>query len=271
MEVTRRQALTAAAGAAVGAAGTVGAVRVKEHLDDDTPLPFYGSPVSAIRPDRSTPGAAAGSVVWAGTGSERHVALTFDDGPHPDWTPRVLAALAAEDVPATFFCLGRNVRDHGALHRESLGRHELANHTFEHPDLGRRDWAGCRDEIERTSRLMEQTYGLAPTLFRPPYGHLGGAALLAAAEAHLTTVLWSAQAREDLVAERPDEIVDDIASQVRPGSIVLAHDAGSQDRLVTIDRLPAIIRRLRDDGYTFVTVSALLAASRASATTASHG
>ena len=63
------------------------------------------------------------------------------------------------------------------------------------------------------------------------------------------------------MAGRPDGIVDDIASQVRPGSIVLAHDTGSDDRLITIDRLPAIIRRLRDDGYTFATVSDLLATS----------
>ena len=270
MEVTRRQALTAAAGAAVGAAGAVGAVRVKEHLDESSPLPFYGSPVSAVRPDRSPPSAAGASVVWSGPGDQRRVALTFDDGPHPDWTPRVLEALEAEGVPATFFCLGRNVRDHGDLHRRSVGRHELANHTFDHPDLGRYDWARCRDEIDRTTQLMKKTYGVAPTLFRPPYGHLGGAAVLAAAEAGLTTVLWSAQAREDLVTGRPDGIVDDIASQVHPGSIVLAHDTGSDDRLITIDRLPAIIRRLRDDGYTFATVSDLLATSRASATTASH-
>lgn len=271
MELTRRQALTVAAGAAVGATAAVGAVRLKEHLDESTPLPFYGSPVSAVRPDRTPPSAAGASVVWGGAGDQRRVALTFDDGPHPDWTPRVLAALASEDVPATFFCLGRNVRDHGELHRESVGRHELANHTFEHPDLGRLDWSQSRDEIARTSRLMKETYGVGPTLFRPPYGHVGGASLLAAAEAGLTTVLWSAQAREDLVAGRPDGIVDDIASQVRPGSVVLMHDTGSQDRLVTIDRLPAIIRRLRDDGYGFVTVSALLGGTRAGATTPSHG
>ena len=271
MEVTRRQALTAAAGAAVGAAGAVGAARLKEHLDESTPLPFYGSPVSAIRPDliAAVRGRRVGRLGGRGR-SERRVALTFDDGPHPDWTPRVLEALAAADVPATFFCLGRNVRDHGELHRGSVGRHELANHTFDHPDLGRYDWSRCRDEIERTTQLMKETYGVAPALFRPPYGHLGGAAVLAAAEAGLTSVLWSAQAREDLVAARPDGIVDDIASQVRPGSIVLAHDTGSDDRLITIDRLPAIIRRLRDDGYTFATVSDLLATSRASATTASH-
>lgn len=147
----------------------------------------------------------------------------------------------------------------------------LANHTFEHHDLGRLDWSRCSTEITSTTRLMTETYGEAPTLFRPPYGHVGGAALLAAAEAGLTTVLWSAQAREDLVASRPDGIVDDIASQVRPGSIVLAHDTGTADRLITIDRLVAIIRRLRDDGYAFATVSDLLATSSAQATTASHG
>ena len=268
MEVTRRQALTAVAGAAVGAAGAVGVGRLAEHLGESTPLPFYGSPVSAVRPDRSAPSATAGSVVWAGPGGadgtgERRVALTFDDGPHPEWTPRVLAALEAEDVPATFFCLGRNVRDHGDLHRASVGRHELGNHTFDHRDLGRLDWSACRDEFARTSGLMEQTYGSAPTLFRPPYGHLGGAAVLAAAEAGLTTVMWSAQAREDLVAGHPDRIVDDIASQVRPGSIVLAHDTGSEDRLVTIDRLRAIIGHLRSDGYSFVTVSELITAGTA--------
>jgi peptidoglycan/xylan/chitin deacetylase (PgdA/CDA1 family) len=255
----------------VGAAGAVGATQLRERLEENTPLPFYGSPVSALRPDRTAPSAAATSVAWAGAGHARRVALTFDDGPHPDWTPRVLAALEAEDVPATFFCLGRNVRDHGAIHRDSAGRHELANHTFEHPDLGRLDWSRCRDEISTTTRLMTETYGVAPTLFRPPYGHVVGAALLAAAESSLTTVLWSAQAREDLVASHPDGIVDDIASQVRPGSIVLAHDTGSDDRLITIDRLVAIIRRLRDDGYTFATVSDLLATSSAQATTPSHG
>lgn len=106
---------------------------------------------------------------------------------------------------------------------------------------------------------MEQVYGQAPRLFRPPYGHLGGATLLAAAEADMTTVLWSAQAREDRAAGHPDTIVDDVAAQVRPGSIILAHDTGSPDRLVTIEHIRRIIDRLRSDGYELVTVSDLLA------------
>jgi peptidoglycan/xylan/chitin deacetylase (PgdA/CDA1 family) len=201
--------------------------------------------------------------VWSGDPTARRVALTFDDGPHPDWTPKVLAALEAADAPATFFCLGRNVRDHAVVHRSSVGRHELANHTYEHRDLARLGYDRCRDEIRRTSEAMQAAWGVAPTLFRPPYGHLGGAAVLAAAELGLTTVLWSAQAREDLVAAHPDGIVEDLASLVRPGSIVLAHDTGSSDRLITIERLPRIVERLRADGYELVTVSTLLGGAEA--------
>ena len=270
MEVSRRRALAGGVGVAVGAVGAVGVSRLKDRLDENTPLSFYGGAASSIRPDRSAPSVSSTQVVWSGRGDSRQVALTFDDGPHPEWTPRVLAALAEAGVPATFFCLGRNVRDHGDLHEPGAGGHELANHTYDHPDLGRLDQARCADEIARTSEAMRQAWGESPTLFRPPYGHLGGAALLAAGEAGLTTVLWSAQAREDLVASHPDGIVDDLADQVRPGSIVLAHDTGPDERLVTIDRLPQIIARLRDAGYTFATVSDLLGASIATATTPSH-
>ena len=153
-------------------------------------------------------------------------------------------------MPATFFCLGRNVRDHGDLHRGSVGRHELANHTFDHPDLGRlrlvalpgRDRAhDPAHEEDVRSRSRPSSGRRTATSAGPP--------LLAAAEAGLTTVLWSAQAREDLVTGRPDGIVDDIASQVRPGSIVLAHDTGlgrpaHHHRPAARDHPPAPRRRL---------------------------
>ncbi|HET7399207.1 MAG TPA: polysaccharide deacetylase family protein [Intrasporangium sp.] len=258
MDLSRRDALKVGGGVVAGAVGALGAVAGKGRLDEGTPLPFYGSAVSGIRPDRSAPGAASASVVWAGPATSRRVALTFDDGPHPEWTPRVLEALDRAGVPGTFFCTGRNVRDHGSIHRDSVGRHELANHTFEHPDLGRFPLDRCRDEIGRTSAALADAYGVTPTLFRPPYGHLGGATLLAAAEAGLTVVLWSAQPREELFREQPDGIVTDVAAAVRPGSIVLGHDTGSADRLPTIERLPRLIATLRDDGYTLVTVSELL-------------
>ncbi len=258
MDFTRRTALAGAGGVVLGVAGMVGEAAVTARLDENTPLPFYGGPVSGIRPDRSAPRTTSASIVWGGFGPAKRVALTFDDGPHPDWTPRVLTALARADVPATFFCLGRNVRDHGELHRDSIGRHELANHTFDHPDLGRFGLDRCQDEIARTGDLMERTYGVRPTLFRPPYGHLGGATVLAAAEAGLTTVLWSAQAREDRFHTAPGGVVADIVRQLRPGSIILTHDTGSPDRLITIDRLGRLVEAIHAAGYTFTTVSDLL-------------
>lgn len=256
--ISRRQALGLGGAAVLGAAVTRAGGAIADELSQDTPLQFYGGPASAMRPDRSAPSAQTAAVVWSGPPTTDRVALTFDDGPHPDWTPRVLAALERAGATATFFCVGRNVRDHGSIHRDSVGVHELANHTFEHPDLARFALGRCRDELARTGDLMERTYGHRPTLFRPPYGHVGGAAVLAAAEAGLTTVFWSAQAREDLPSAGPDGVVDDVARQVRPGSIILAHDTGSPDRLRTIDHLVRLIDRLRTDGHELVTVSQLI-------------
>lgn len=227
-----------------------------------TPLPFYGGFASAIRPDLGRPTAAGSSLVWRADRSDLACALTFDDGPRPDWTPRVLDALAAEDVPATFFVKGINVRDHGAIHADSVGRHEIGNHTWDHPDLAKLDLAACTDQLKRTTEAIHTAYGIVPTLFRPPYGHVGGSAVLAAAQAGLTTVFWSAQCREDQYAAHPAGIADGVAAMIHPGAIVLAHDTGTTRRLVAIDNLRGIIDRLRTMGYTFHTVSDLLAGAR---------
>lgn len=259
--VRRRDALLAAGaagtGAAAGVAGTFGAQAL---ADDSGPLPFYGGTASLLpAPDPDTPIATDLRLVWRAHTSARALALTFDDGPHPEWTPKVLAALAAADAPATFFLRGDNVTAHGAVHRDSVGRHELGNHTYTHTDLGRLDLAAARSEIERCSAAMDAAYGIRPTLFRPPYGHASGASLLAAAEAGLTTVLWSGRFRESSFRDHPDGVVADAAGQMRPGTIFLGHDSGTADRILSIDRLPALLTRLRGDGWTFHTVSSLLA------------
>ncbi len=227
-----------------------------------TPLPFYGGFASAIRPDLKRPARADSRIVWRADRADRALALTFDDGPLPDWTPRVLAALAAEDVPATFFVKGVNVRDHGTIHQDSVGRHEIGNHTWDHPDLARLDLAAVTDQLARTTEAIHTAYGIVPSLFRPPYGHVGGSAVLAAAQAGLTTVFWSAQFREDLYVKHPLGIVDGTAAVVHPGAIVLGHDTGHSQRLVAVDNLRAVIARLKELGYTFHTVSALLAGTR---------
>ena len=246
----------------MGVVGTVETARREEAEQARRPLPYYNSAPSAVRPDLRRPTAAATTLHWRADTTRRAVALTFDDGPHPQWTPRVTAALADYDVPATFFVKGVNVRDHAALHARDLDRHELGNHTWDHPDLGRLNEPACLGQLRRCSAEMRRAWGREPTLFRPPYGHVGGAAILAAAELGMSTVLWSAQLRERDYVHRPAGIVDDIAASVHPGAIVLGHDTGRAVRLVAIDRLRAIIERLLADGYTFYTVSDLLALER---------
>ncbi len=241
----------------IGVLGTVSAEGVYADAEKKTPLPFYGGFASGIHPDLSPPSAARGSVIWSGLTDTRRVALTFDDGPMPDWTPRVLETLARHDVPATFFLKGINVQRHGAIHRDSIGTHELANHTWDHRDLARLGYPDCTDQLARTSAIIAQAYGTAPTLFRPPYGHLAGSSLLAAAELALTTVLWSTQMNESRFEGRPAGIVADVRRAAAPGAIILAHDTGPSNRLVTIDNLDAIITTLKADGFDFTTVSDL--------------
>lgn len=258
MTISRRDALTRLGSAGVGAAVAIGVDRTIDALSQNTPLPIYNSSVSALVPDRSRPTAAAARVTWFADTTARRLALTFDDGPHPEWTPRVLDTLSQTRTPATFFVIGDQVRQYPSVHARSAN-HELGNHTQTHPDLGRYALAQCADEIGQCQQTVRDVLGREPALFRPPYGHFGGATVLACAQASLSLVLWSAQAKEDRAADRPDGIVDQLAGDAHPGAVVLMHDSGSSDRLLTIDRLGQIVRRLTDEGWQFATVSTLLA------------
>jgi len=255
--LNRRDFLTGMGATALGGLGMFGAEKGYAAAHRTSPLQFYGGFASGVHPDLSLPSVHGSSMVWSGMTNRRRVALTFDDGPLPDWTPRVLAALARHHVPATFFLKGINVLRHGAIHRDSVGTHELGNHTWDHPDLARLDYGECIDQLERTSAIMQKVYGTRPTLFRPPYGHLAGSSVLAAAEQRLTTVLWSTQTNENRFEDNPVGIVASVRKAAQPGSIILCHDTGPSNRLVTIDNLDAIITGLLADGFAFSTVSEL--------------
>jgi peptidoglycan/xylan/chitin deacetylase (PgdA/CDA1 family) len=255
--LTRREILAGLGASAIGGLGVLSAEQAYAEAQRTAPLPFYGGFASGVRPDLSPPSAPAGTVVWSGRTDQRRVALTFDDGPMPNWTPRVLATLARHDVPATFFLKGINVLRHGAIHQRSIGLHELGNHTWDHPDLARLEYRECSDQLARTSSIIERVYGARPTLFRPPYGHLAGSSFLAAAEQDLTTVLWNSQMHESRFTDKPAGIVASVRRAARPGSIILGHDTGPSNRLVTIENLDAIITALKADGFAFTTVSEL--------------
>jgi peptidoglycan/xylan/chitin deacetylase (PgdA/CDA1 family) len=194
--------------------------------------------------------------VWHVPTKAQAVALTFDDGPLPNWTPRVLDTLAELAAPATFFLVGQNLRANRGLARYS--GHEVGNHTWSHADLAMLDERTALDEVRRCHDEIVEATGRAPKLLRPPWGHLGGAALLAADALDYDIVLWSQRMPENEYRLDPGAIVDRVVGEARAGAILLAHDVGNPDRLITIDNLKAIVAGLRLKGLRPVTVSELL-------------
>ncbi|XVV13262.1 polysaccharide deacetylase family protein [Actinoplanes sp. CA-131856] len=255
--VTRRSMLRGALLAAGGAATAfAGSDQVKHWLGWDRP-PLGGGYASAAD-DLGAVSTGGVRIHYFTPTTEKLVALTFDDGPLPDYTPRFLDALDEAKAPATFFLVGRHLEAHADLLRNRLDRHEVGNHSWSHDDLATLDLAGCRRELERTHDAIKRHTGRTATLMRPPYGHFGGSTVLAADAMGYDIVLWSHQMRERRFAGDPKAQADDLISGMRPGSIILAHDAGTQRRLVALDALPTMIAGLRARGYRFVTVSELL-------------
>lgn len=256
MRLARRALLRYAGVAAAGSAAGAAMVWTRGLLPDG--LPVTGGYASAA--DRSSwERLGQVTVTWYAPTATRLIALTFDDGPAPRYTPMVLDALDAAGVPATFFMVGRNLAAHAALVRGRLDRHAVGNHTWSHRDLAQTDADAARAEVLRGHEAIHRYLDREPTLLRPPYGHLGGAALLAASDLRYQVVLWSLEMREDTYRHDPAGQVRYIAGAARPGGIVLAHDAGPAKRLVTLRHLGEMIRGLRERGFRFVTVPDLLA------------
>ncbi|WP_340314197.1 polysaccharide deacetylase family protein [Rhizorhabdus argentea] len=197
------------------------------------------------------------------------VALTFDDGPDPVWTPKILDILKAEKVPATFFVVGENALTHRALlEREIAEGHEVGSHTYTHPNLAEATPAQTALELNANQRLFQAYTGRSLRLFRAPY--FGDAEPTTADE---ITPVAEAQRRGYLSVglhvdpddwKRPGvgEIVQRTIDGVEGGNpdfstqIVLLHDAGG-DRSQTVAALPLLIRELRARGLRFVPVSEL--------------
>ncbi|MDI6103602.1 polysaccharide deacetylase family protein [Actinoplanes sp. NEAU-A12] len=262
MGMNRRAAMRAAllttGGAALGAAGMG---LLPRAFGWDRPPLSGGYAAAADAPDElRTPGLAIRYYVET---TEPVVAFTFDDGPGPNWTPMVLDALDQAAVPATFFMVGRNLEAHADLVRDRMGRHEIGNHSWSHDDLATLDRAGVMDELSRTHDMIKAVFGRQATLLRPPYGHLGGSTVLAADYIGYDIVLWSHLMRELHFQSDPDGQIRDIVDNVRPGSIILAHDVGKEHRLVSLRGLAAMFAGLKARGFRFATVSELVALQKA--------
>jgi peptidoglycan/xylan/chitin deacetylase (PgdA/CDA1 family) len=239
------------AGGAVGVGGRDAAQAL------DTP-PVYADGIGTAAPHVRTNGLTVTRVAWRVDTDQRLIALTFDDGPLPDYTRLALDVCAAMNVRATFNLVGSRVEAHPDLARAELFRgHEVGNHTWSHRDMSRLSAAEAYEEVAHAHRVIERVTGQSPRHLRPPYGHLDGTAIAAAGELGYDIVLWSLQMHE--TEWGPAGNARYVLQSAVPGTILLAHDAGNSSRIVGLRALPAIVQGLRGQGYRFVTTSELLA------------
>jgi peptidoglycan-N-acetylglucosamine deacetylase len=176
-----------------------------------------------------------------GPGGARGVALTFDDGPDPRWTPRILDILARRGVRATFFVVGRKVEAHPELLRAIVDAgHGVGLHSYAHDRLfSLRAERRVRDDLERGIAVLERVLGHRPLLFRPPIGHTNPTIARVADALGLVVVGWTLGGRDGVARARPEDVADRVRRDLRDGAIVLLHDAPERG-----DREPAAVRAL---------------------------
>ena len=213
-------------------------------------------------------------VISRGGAKAGEVALTFDDGPDPDWTPKILDVLKAKQVPATFFVIGDNALTQRALLNRIIDEgHEVGSHTYTHPNMAKISPTTTLFELNATQRLFEAFTGRTLRLFRAPY--FGDAepttadeiypALAAQNRGYINVGLhvdpedWQRPGAARIVASTIDQVTHSTAE--RSANIVLLHDGGG-DRSQTVEALPAIIDALRARGFRFVPVTGLIGISR---------
>ena len=210
----------------------------------------------------------------------KEVAISFDDGPDPEWTPKILDILKQFHVVGTFFMIGEVAQDNISLMKRVYREgHEIGNHTFTHPDISEISPGQVDFQLNLTERLFAAELGVQPVYFRPPYSidqepdtndqaapidhiqHLGYVIV----GDKIDTDDWDEHPRKS-----PQEIVKSVFAQIAlsetktwmKGSIILMHDGGG-DRSATIAALPVLIQALRAHGYTIVPVSELIGKTRA--------
>jgi peptidoglycan/xylan/chitin deacetylase (PgdA/CDA1 family) len=193
----------------------------------------------------------------------RLVALTFDDGPDPERTPRVLELLARGGHTATFFCIGRNAERHPDVVTATAGQgHEIGNHTYSHPPLPLVSRRRLVEEVRRAEWVLTALAGAPPAHFRPPMGWATPAILRRVAEEGYRPVLGTIYPA-DPRAPDAETIVERTIGRLAPGRILILHDGSSRGRPRerTLEALPVILTQLEARGLRGVSVRELVASA----------
>jgi peptidoglycan-N-acetylglucosamine deacetylase len=189
-----------------------------------------------------------------GDATKKRIAITFDDGPHVDFTPKLLEILKRYNVKATFFVVGEMAEKEPDLVRAELAAgHSVGNHTYHHVDLTKIPPVYVATEIKACGEVIRSITGKSPHLFRPPGGDYNNLVAQVAVALDYVTVLWTddpgdyANPGESILTAR-------LTNRVSPGGIILIHDGSTQ----TINILPSVIKNLKDRGFKFVTIDEML-------------
>lgn len=190
----------------------------------------------------------------AGT-ARKAIAISFDDGPVPLYTPQILQVLKAHQVKAAFFCIGKRIRENESLLKQVFDEgHVIGNHSYSH-DLWFDLFSSSKmnRELQLMNEIVQKVTGVKPRLFRPPYGVTNPNLKKAIEKNNFTPIGWTVRSM-DTVAKDAQKLLAKVIGSLKPGAIVLFHDTSK----VTLDMLPAFIQQVREKGYEIVRLDKLL-------------
>ncbi len=200
------------------------------------------------------------SGLWEGPSDQPWVALTIDDGPHPDITRRMLNDLGEAGAPATFFCIGARVQERPDLvqrmHKEG---HDVGNHTWSHHPLTYGMWGSPVPPVTRTEELLTELCPGSPRIFRAPFGFIGPGGRTALRCNRLVPIYWSV-VPGDWEPIASEMVVDRVMAELHPGAVVVLH-GGRHFHKGTADAMPTLVRRIREAGYEVVPITRMLTAA----------
>jgi peptidoglycan/xylan/chitin deacetylase (PgdA/CDA1 family) len=187
--------------------------------------------------------------------TEKIIALTFDDGPNPEFTPKVLKVLKEHSAPATFFVIGKNIPgNEDVLHQINSGGHIIGNHTFSHSFfIDFKSSKGFIKEIQQTEKIVKDITGKKMNFFRPPYGVTTPHLAKAVKELNYYTIGWDVRSL-DTTNDSPEKIMKRIRKQIKPGSIILFHDTSDK----TVEILKQTLNFAKENGFKIVSTERLL-------------
>jgi peptidoglycan/xylan/chitin deacetylase (PgdA/CDA1 family) len=194
-----------------------------------------------------------------GPKKSRSVCLTFDDGPHPEHTPRLLEVLSQHGVSATFFVIGQQAERYPELVRRLAAEgHVIGHHSYYHSEPHSTSARQLQQEVHRTRALLNRLLGQAPILFRPPHGKLTGAKLWRLWRAGQTVVLWNVDPKDYALRSASEGLAWFLRNPIQAGDIVLLHD----DHPFAAEMLPELIEKIRNKHLQFATPLNWLGASK---------